>query len=46
MYKNIRLPSGCQAIIVKNGEYQIPDNPVIPFVEGDGLACFELLHLH
>ena len=25
-----------QKITIKNGELQVPDNPIIPFIEGDG----------
>jgi isocitrate dehydrogenase len=30
------LPANGQPIQFSNGEYQVPDNPIIPFIEGDG----------
>ncbi|HSQ27727.1 MAG TPA: NADP-dependent isocitrate dehydrogenase [Anaerolineales bacterium] len=35
-YKNVFVPEGGQKIEIKNGRLQVPDFPVIPFVEGDG----------
>jgi isocitrate dehydrogenase len=35
-YKKIVLPSEGQKIVLQQGELSIPDNPVIPFIEGDG----------
>ena len=35
-YINIRLPSAGAKITIKHGQLQVPDNPIIPFVEGDG----------
>lgn len=35
-YKNVFVPEGGQKIEIKNGKLQVPDFPVIPFVEGDG----------
>lgn len=37
-YKNIKVPSGGEKIKVENGALQIPDNPIIPFIEGDGIG--------
>ena len=34
-YDKIRVPAG-EKITMKDGVLQVPDNPVIPFVEGDG----------
>ncbi len=30
------LPKGGQKITIENGKLQVPDRPVIPFIEGDG----------
>ena len=35
-YKNVFVPEGGQKIEIENGKLQVPDFPVIPFVEGDG----------
>ena len=35
-YNGLELPSDGAAIEYSNGQYQIPDNPIIPFIEGDG----------
>ena len=35
-YKNVTVPAGGEKITIKNGELQVPGNPIIPFVEGDG----------
>ncbi len=35
---NYQAPSGGAKITVKNGELNVPDNPVIPFIEGDGIG--------
>src|SRR6202522_1538260 len=35
-YNGLSLPNGGEAIQYANGKYQIPDNPIIPFIEGDG----------
>ncbi|MCK6543724.1 NADP-dependent isocitrate dehydrogenase [bacterium] len=36
MYKDITPPKEGQKISIQNGVLQVPDNPVIPFIEGDG----------
>ena len=38
MYKHIQVPTEGQAVRVENGQYIIPDNPIIPFIEGDGIG--------
>ncbi len=38
MYDKITVPSDGQKIGWENGEIQVPDNPIIPFVEGDGIG--------
>jgi isocitrate dehydrogenase len=35
-YQNVTVPSGGAKITIQNGRLQVPDNPIIPFVEGDG----------
>jgi len=35
-YNGIALPKGGKAITFTGGKLQIPDNPIIPFIEGDG----------
>ncbi len=35
-YANVKVPAGGAKISVKDGKLQVPDNPIIPFVEGDG----------
>jgi len=35
-YLTVKVPSDGRKINIKNGVLSVPDNPVIPFVEGDG----------
>jgi isocitrate dehydrogenase len=35
-YNGVAVPSDGQVIEYKNGKFQVPDRPVIPFIEGDG----------
>lgn len=35
-YNNIPVPADGKAIQYSGGAFQVPDNPVIPFIEGDG----------
>ena len=35
-YKFAKIPSRGEGIVYKNGKLSVPDNPIIPFVEGDG----------
>ena len=35
-YNGLKLPRDGQAIEYENGQYHIPDHPIIPFIEGDG----------
>jgi len=35
-YKQVEVPAGGAKITIKDGRLQVPDNPIIPFVEGDG----------
>ena len=35
-YKHITVPSGGEKITIKDGALQVPDNPIVAFIEGDG----------
>ncbi|MGA2490136.1 MAG: NADP-dependent isocitrate dehydrogenase [Anaerolineales bacterium] len=35
-YKQVTVPTGGAKITIHNGRLQVPDNPIIPYVEGDG----------
>jgi isocitrate dehydrogenase len=35
-YTQVKVPAGGKKITIKGGRLQIPDEPIIPFVEGDG----------
>ncbi len=35
-YQNVKVPKDGARISIKDGKLQVPDNPIIPFVEGDG----------
>lgn len=35
-YKKVIIPSVGEKITVKDGKLNVPDNPIIPFIEGDG----------
>ena len=35
-YTNVKVPDGGAKISIQDGKLQVPDNPIIPFVEGDG----------
>lgn len=38
-FEKIRIPTEGQAITVAaNGSLQVPDQPIIPFIEGDGIG--------
>ena len=38
-YKNIITPKAGEKISFdKNGKINVPDNPIIPFIEGDGIG--------
>ncbi len=38
MYKHIQVPEWGEKITYDGNEYQIPDKPIIPFIEGDGIG--------
>jgi isocitrate dehydrogenase len=35
-YNGLELPQDGQPIEYKNGHFEVPENPIIPFIEGDG----------
>jgi isocitrate dehydrogenase len=35
-YNGLAVPAGSSTIGYANGRYQVPNNPIIPFIEGDG----------
>ena len=35
-YSHVKVPEGGARIGIQDGKLQVPDNPIIPFVEGDG----------
>lgn len=35
-YTNVKVPEGGAKISIRDGKLNVPDNPIIPFVEGDG----------
>ena len=35
-YQHVKVPEGGARISIKDSKLQVPDNPIIPFVEGDG----------
>ena len=37
-YRHVKLPDSGQKIQVNNGRLEIPDNPILGFVEGDGIG--------
>src|SRR5512136_2853887 len=36
VYQNVTVPVGGAKISIQDGKLQVPDNPIIPYVEGDG----------
>jgi isocitrate dehydrogenase len=37
-YKHIRIPTSGEKISVKDGKLHVPDQPIVGFVEGDGIG--------
>jgi len=35
-YTNVKVPESGARISIKDGKLEVPDNPILPFVEGDG----------
>ncbi|QET00720.1 MULTISPECIES: NADP-dependent isocitrate dehydrogenase [Cupriavidus] len=38
MYQHIRIPAGEKITVNADGSLNVPDNPVIPYIEGDGIG--------
>ncbi len=37
-YKNIKVPANGKKITFENGKLHVPDNPIVAFIEGDGIG--------
>ena len=37
-YQHVKLPAGGAKITIKDGKLNVPDNPILGFVEGDGIG--------
>src|SRR5512133_3348710 len=37
-YTNVQVPENGQKIAMQDGKLQVPDQPVLPFIEGDGIG--------
>jgi len=37
-YNGLELPKNGQPIEYKNGQFEVPENPIIPYIEGDGIG--------
>ncbi|MDT8435376.1 MAG: isocitrate dehydrogenase (NADP(+)) [Gemmatimonadota bacterium] len=37
-YQFAKIPSGGERIRIENGELRVPERPIIPFIEGDGMG--------
>ena len=35
-YENVKVPAGGAKISIQDGKLNVPVNPIIPYVEGDG----------
>ncbi len=35
-YNGLELPKNGQPIDYQDGQFEVPDHPIIPFIEGDG----------
>ncbi|HSG44915.1 MAG TPA: NADP-dependent isocitrate dehydrogenase [Anaerolineales bacterium] len=35
-YHNVKVPEGGAKVTMQDGKLQVPDNPILPFIEGDG----------
>src|SRR5258706_12836644 len=33
---HVQIPAGGEKITISNGKLRVPDQPIIPFIEGDG----------
>ncbi len=36
----VKIPAG-ERVAISHGKLQVPDHPVIAFIEGDGVKCSE-----
>jgi isocitrate dehydrogenase len=43
-FKKINIPGG-EKIIIKEGKMDVPDNPIIPFIEGTEQGLTSGMHL-
>jgi isocitrate dehydrogenase len=37
-YRHLTVPSGGDPITIKAGEVRVPDRPILPYIEGDGIG--------
>ena len=37
-YQHIRIPTSGEKITVKDGKLHVPDQPIVGYVEGDGIG--------
>ncbi len=37
-YQHVVLPAGGEKITIKNDKLHVPENPILGFVEGDGIG--------
>ena len=40
----VKVPAKGEKITLKQGKLVVPDNPIIPFIEGDGIGL-SLIHI-
>jgi len=38
MYTNVQIPENGEAITLVNGQLVVPNNPIVPYIEGDGIG--------
>src|ERR1700730_8108956 len=38
VYNNVQVPSDGKPIQYANGKFSVPDRPIIPYIEGDGVG--------
>ncbi len=38
MYQHLTTPTGGTSITLENGALRVPDRPIVPFIEGDGIG--------
>ena len=38
MYDHLTTPTGGESVTMTNGTLNVPDTPIIPFIEGDGIG--------